>query len=153
MPSGLNQETYDILMRDLKKKPYTDLISWKSNIMTFVDACRVSDIIPQNLLFPLCLIGYCENNSQLKMKAEMLVRRLDKVDFNDKDLITQLFGFFLGSPANTAQPKKKTAVGESLRLLILDQFLKSKLSCNSFPLTLQVIFESLFGVNRMFLKI
>jgi hypothetical protein len=30
----------------------------------------------------------------------------------------------------------------------MDIFLKSKLSCNSFPSTIQVVFEALFGINN-----
>jgi proteasome component ECM29 len=76
----------------------------------------------------------------------MLLRRLDKVDLNDSALISQLYLLFLGSPGNTPAKKKKAPASDTQRLLILDQFLKSKVACNSFPLTLQLIYECLFGM-------
>jgi hypothetical protein len=114
--------------------------------MTFVDACRNSDVVSHNLLFPLCLYGFSDLNSQLKNKAELLMRRLDKVDLNESALISQLYVLFLGSPGNTPAQKKKVPANDAQRLLILDQFLKSKVACNSFPLTLQLIYECLFGM-------
>lgn len=142
---GLNSEINEKLMAELKKRTYADLVNWKVNILTFVDACRSAEAVHQNLLFPLCLIGLCEPNDKIKNKAEAVMRRLDKLDYNNSELIGQLYQLFLGSSQTTPAPKKRTPASENLRLLILDHFLKSKTACNSFPLTLQLIYECLFG--------
>src|SRR4051812_7256925 len=91
IPPGMSPEITENLMKTLKTRPYADLVTWKLNILTFVDACRANPIIPQEILFPLCLAALCDNNTQLKSKAEGLIRRLDKMDFNDPKLVSQLF--------------------------------------------------------------
>ncbi|RKP36670.1 proteasome stabiliser-domain-containing protein [Dimargaris cristalligena] len=137
----------------------------KENVLRFVEGDPsqniVSTEIPHLTLhrFMLALVASCDPRyPSVASLGDDQLKRLKAPNWENPQLINALFRLFLGSkgqqPAviNPASPDFRPGVAIALKLKILNYASKSVTAARTFPATLQIIFEALFGATNARLR-
>ncbi|KAF2069875.1 hypothetical protein CYY_008805, partial [Polysphondylium violaceum] len=135
-----------VMGKTFDKYDFDALVNRKLSILNLLSAGLFVD---NDILIHL-IISSSDSVQSVQRKAEDALKRLPKVKFENEVLINQLYAMFIGTPdTQTDVPvdKRKRPASPAIREKFLHYFSRSILAANKFPLTLQVIFESVYGLN------
>ncbi|KYQ93632.1 hypothetical protein DLAC_05014 [Tieghemostelium lacteum] len=94
------------------------------------------------------IIGSVDTYQQVQDRSDESLKRLPKINYENTQLIDRLYQLFMGTPENqtsVAPEQRKKPASSQLKEKIFHYFCKSLLAANKFPLTLQIIFEGVYG--------
>jgi proteasome component ECM29 len=82
--------------------------------------------------------------------AELHIKRITSVDWNDQSIATRLFSLCLGEKINKKPNQRIDCLNEPantrIRLKLFPYLLRSRTAANTLPQALQLVFDCLFGI-------
>ncbi|PKA49156.1 hypothetical protein AXF42_Ash010841 [Apostasia shenzhenica] len=142
-PAGLSMTQSDRVTGKVPLKG-DHLLVRKLGILNVIEAMQ---LIPE-LVYPIYLAAAADSEEQVvKRGEELLKREASSVNLDDSALITKLFILFNGttSPESVAAEFRVTPVSFALRMRVMSVLCRSIAAANSFPSTLQCIFDCIYG--------
>ncbi|XP_031477538.1 uncharacterized protein LOC116248548 isoform X3 [Nymphaea colorata] len=121
-----------------------EILSRKLGILNVIEALNLD---PQ-LIYPLYLAASADSQELVIKRGEELLKKLaSRVNLEDPKLINKLFLLLTGTVAGGSTPPESriNPVNPTFRLRLLSIFCRSITAANTFPLTLQCIFNCIFG--------
>lgn len=121
----------------------------KLGIIKFLGA----ELFPENAVICHYIIASSDTRHSVATAADFELKRIQgTVDWNDLEIVRQLFGLFQGTMDVKGQPPtkpelKRTPACTRIRLKIFPIFLRSREAACVFPSCVQVIFDCLYGQN------
>eukprot|EP01083_Nonionella_stella_P197290 725502_1 len=109
-----------------------------------------SGVLEPNERLPILLVASCDPSEPVANVSGNILKKMDGFDLNNVDLVGRLMRFFLGSQPTTSAPPTASQcrpANPQQRLAVMAWLLRSEKAANSFPLTLRILFECLFGKN------
>lgn len=145
---GLSTNSIQRIMGSARVLTSQQLIEYKASIVGFL-ASGILDDAP-NAILPHLLVASSDTHHSIKDDGTGALKKLENVNFEDPQLVNRLMDLFQGTPAtdkSTPPEERRTPADSILREKILLQLQRSTLATNSFPRTLQIIFEAVFGAT------
>ncbi|CAN6443404.1 unnamed protein product [Victoria cruziana] len=121
-----------------------ELLSRKLGILNVIEALNLD---PQ-LIYPLYLAASADSQELVIKRGEELSKKISsRVNLEDQKLINKLFSLLTGTLAGESTPTESriNPVNPAFRVRLLSNFCRSITAANTFPLTLQCIFNCIFG--------
>ncbi|XP_062591295.1 proteasome adapter and scaffold protein ECM29-like [Saccostrea cucullata] len=121
----------------------------KLGIIKFLGA----ELFPENVVICHYIIASSDTRHSVATAADFELKKIQgTVDWNDLEIMKQLFGLFQGTMDVKGQPPtkpemKRAPASTRIRLKIFPFFLKSREAAGMFPSCVQVIFDCLYGQN------
>ncbi|KAJ3448753.1 proteasome adapter and scaffold protein ecm29 [Anaeramoeba flamelloides] len=117
----------------------TNSIESKIKLIQFLNNIS-NTVVNDTITLPIFILAMSNPNDKIKESTTRKLKSDLITDFENKELVNQLFELFLGNK------KTKRPMGTPLlRINSLTYLLRSKVSTKMFPFALQIIFECLFG--------
>ncbi|XP_074640240.1 proteasome adapter and scaffold protein ECM29-like [Tubulanus polymorphus] len=146
-PAGLSEQAYKRLISD--GIPTAEQIEEaKLGIVKFLGA----DLFPELEVFVHLIIASSDTRHSVATTADMELKRIvGSVNTNDSTFINKIYRVYYGTvKSKTMNPNLKpdqirSPANTRIRLKIFPYFLKSVEAANTFPFSIQVIFDSLYG--------
>ncbi|KAJ3397973.1 hypothetical protein HDU92_000075 [Lobulomyces angularis] len=151
VPVGLSKAKLNFVSNNKKatfcKNPQ-ELKVFKLSVLRFLNA---AELFPEtqfpNLRFLVFLVATGDTAHEVVGAGDDGIRRL-KTNFEDPELIEEMYSIYQGSPLTESnQAQKRTPCGITLKSKILTYLLKSVSATNKMPNMIQVSFDSLYGEN------
>ncbi|KAH1090696.1 hypothetical protein J1N35_017953 [Gossypium stocksii] len=120
------------------------LLTRKLGILNLVEAMELSP----ELVYPLYLAASADSQEPVVKRGEELIKRkASGANLDDLRLISRLFLLFTGTTGaeNTATDSRVNPGNATLKLKLMAVFCRSITAANSFPSTLQCIFDCIYG--------
>jgi len=119
------------------------LLSRKIAILEFITK---SGIFSENDMGVMFLVGTCDTHHTVVQKSEDGMKRI-KIDYDDKKFITKLFGIYQGTMDKTSlhEDDRRHTAHPILKGKLINCFSRSTEASNSFPNTVQIIFDCVYG--------
>jgi len=104
------------------------LTNSKLNVLNFFKQLdRFPTLFTHNELLLPILISSCDPNSQVSEPGISITKSLRDKNLEDKQLVEQLFGLFLGTTQkNVPDQKKRVPASHAVRIKILDYYVNQK---------------------------
>ncbi|XP_031477380.1 uncharacterized protein LOC116248548 isoform X2 [Nymphaea colorata] len=119
-----------------------EILSRKLGILNVIEALNLD---PQ-LIYPLYLAASADSQELVIKRGEELLKKLaSRVNLEDPKLINKLFLLLTVAGGSTPPESRINPVNPTFRLRLLSIFCRSITAANTFPLTLQCIFNCIFG--------
>eukprot|EP01117_Protostelium_nocturnum_P011614 TRINITY_DN4217_c0_g1_i1.p1 TRINITY_DN4217_c0_g1~~TRINITY_DN4217_c0_g1_i1.p1 ORF type:complete len:1816 (+),score=559.90 TRINITY_DN4217_c0_g1_i1:158-5605(+) len=138
---GLSKKAARTIASKTPSKEY--LLSRKIGIINFLSK---SNLFTENEMGFLFIIGSCDPHHTVVQKCEDALKRI-KIDYEDKKLVSKIYSLFQGSvdakdvpPEEQRQPAHPILKGK-----LVNSLARSVEAANSFPSTIQVIFDCVYG--------
>eukprot|EP01132_Coremiostelium_polycephalum_P004172 gene4172-5222_t len=145
IPACHSQQSLQRIMGNTYDKyDYNALSERKLSVLNLLS----SGLFPDTDVLVHFIIGSTDIIQPVAKKSEETLKRLPKINWENPQLIDQLYQLFQGTPdtvTDVAMELRKRPASPLMREKILGCFNRSLLACNKFPATLQVIFESVYG--------
>ena len=82
--------------------------------------------------------------------AELHIKRITSVDWNDQTIANRIFSLCLGEKINKSKPNQRIdclnePANTRIRLKLFPYLLRSRTGANTLPQALQLVFDCLFG--------
>jgi len=139
---GLTEQELKLVTKNFDKISQKDFIQIKLTILKFLDSCKFSTIFLADEMINIAIIASGDPMSQISEKGSDLIKVLLKnVNFESKTTLSMLFQLFVGTPL----PEKRLPANIQVKEKVLELLTRSTLACNSFPQSVQVVYEALFG--------
>ncbi|KAB2012863.1 hypothetical protein ES319_D09G119000v1 [Gossypium barbadense] len=120
------------------------LLTRKLGILNLVEAMELSP----ELVYPLYLAASADSQEPVVKRGEELIKRkASGANLDDLRLISRLFLLFTGTTGaeNTAMDSRVNPGNATLKVKLMAVFCRSITAANSFPSTLQCIFDCIYG--------
>ncbi|TYI10267.1 hypothetical protein ES332_A09G131000v1 [Gossypium tomentosum] len=120
------------------------LLTRKLGILNLVEAMELSP----ELVYPLYLAASADSQEPVVKRGEELIKRkASGANLDDLRLISRLFLLFTGTTGaeNTATDSRVNPGNATLKVKLMAVFCRSITAANSFPSTLQCIFDCIYG--------
>ncbi|EGG17121.1 dynamin B [Cavenderia fasciculata] len=139
VPPGHNLASLQRVMgKNLDKYDFKALNDRKMATLQF---CACGLLPDTDVLVPV-IVATCDAFQDVNKRAEDIIKRLPKINWESEPLVTKLYSIFTGDTTSG-----RLAASNQLREKILIVFCKSVLAANNFPATLQIIFEAVYGTQ------
>ncbi|EFA86362.1 hypothetical protein PPL_00154 [Heterostelium album PN500] len=132
-----------IMGKNIDKYDFNSIVERKMSILNFL----ASGLFADTDVIVHFIIASTDIFQEVNRKGEDTLRRLPKINWENPALIKKLYFIFQGTSAEENKPvdQQRKPGSSQTREKILHYFCKSLLAANSFPATLQIIFESVYG--------
>ncbi|CAK8685552.1 unnamed protein product [Clavelina lepadiformis] len=109
-----------------------------------------SGLIPLNEIVCHLIIGSCDTRHAVATSADLELRnQLSLIDWEKPEICTELYNLYLGHAASKSQKQmtdsKREPANIRMKLKLLQYLTRSKTAGEYFPLSIQVIYDGLFG--------
>ncbi|XP_043224262.1 proteasome adapter and scaffold protein ECM29-like [Amphibalanus amphitrite] len=151
-PPGLSEKAVRRALGD-QPPPPERLERLKAGLVRFLSLGQ----LPAGRVAPHLLVAMADTRFTVANLADMELRRLCNLDWEDPTLISQLCSLYLGTlvnknappsgPAAPPQEQRRQPVGTRIRLKLLPYLCRSKTAATMFPQSVQVMFDSFYGTN------
>ncbi|XP_056020008.1 proteasome adapter and scaffold protein ECM29-like [Ostrea edulis] len=111
------------------------------------------ELFPENAVICHYVVASSDTRHSVATAADFELKKIQgSVDWNDLEIVKQLFSLFQGTVEARGQPPTKPDMKRApactrIRLKIFPFFLKSREAAGMFPSSVQVIFDCLYGQN------
>lgn len=129
-----------------------DLSDRKAHLLESLFLQPANDFFSDKEMIPIFLVACVDSNSKVSRKGEDGLRRINLAGLEDKAITDKLFQLVLGTQVSNpaaapAAADKRAQASAALRSKAMEYLSRSTAAANSFPLTLQTVFECFFGAT------
>lgn len=160
VPSGLSESAWKRVSGETQTKP-EDLEKIKANVVKFLG----NGLILEKKIAMHLVIAMADTRHSVSTEADSVMRRVSGgIDWNEKELVNQLYDVFLGTLAikgkdgrlmttsasgvtHIKPENKRSPANTRLRLKLMPYLVRSREASLCFPASIQVIFDLLFGTG------
>ncbi|PRP89356.1 proteasome-associated protein [Planoprotostelium fungivorum] len=147
-----DEKTYGLSVKIVKhiasKTPSKEyLLGRKIAIIDFIG--RTGAFSENDMAF-LYIIGSCDSHHTVIQKSEDGMKRI-KIDYEDRGLVDRLYATYLGGgDKNLPAEERRISAHPVLKSKLMNCFSRSAEAANSFPNTVQVFFDCVYGEDSTF---
>lgn len=145
IPACMSEKIYKQFKQDINLENTDELEQSKVAILKFL----ALDIYTNEEILFHFIIATSDTRYSVVQVAELHIKRIASVDWNDLNIVSRLFSLFIGEKIaqkmNTTNDILVEPANTRIRLKLYPYLLRSRQAANTLPQIIQLVFDCLFG--------